>query len=108
MALLQETTGQTPICDGCGRTADGQGFPVGAQEFLVRDPNNGGDARHHYCPACAANRGFQGTPRLEFGWTPAPVPPSEPNETDEQRETRLAARGPFIPGSGEDSLDSPR
>ena len=64
MSVLQETTGQTFACDGCGRTDAGPGVELAVKTYVVDDPNVGSAMSRQYCGGCAANRGLVGDPTV--------------------------------------------
>jgi predicted Fe-S protein YdhL (DUF1289 family) len=68
MAILNETTGQTVACDGCGRTDAGPSQTLHIGSYAVHDPNVGSPVQHHYCAGCAANRGLAERAATIAGW----------------------------------------
>ncbi|HYW87232.1 MAG TPA: hypothetical protein VFB50_05655 [Chloroflexota bacterium] len=64
MAILQETTGQTLACDGCGRTDAGPGQELHVKTYVIYDANVGSDMSRQFCGGCAANRNLVGDPTV--------------------------------------------
>lgn len=73
MAILNETTGQTIACDGCGRTDAGPNQVLHIAPYAVHDPNVGSGVQHHYCAGCAAARGLIDPVATIPGWTASPL-----------------------------------